>query len=260
MYYKLTSPARWPLVRVLQPRQYALRLGITFLIGLVAAVVAMRWLAMPLWAATLLVMAALLPAGIAKWRDDAKRFGWVVMLIGVLFTTQALHTIEHIAQWMQYHWLLWTARQASGIVSPADAEWVHFIWNSWVFIAVVLLFKGGLGWRNPLAWVLLLITLTHAIEHSYTFVRHLLVLDELKRMGVTNVTAQGLPGIIGRDGWLARSPLTQGTFLCSLPGLTTAIRLDVHFWWNVIEMTFLTVAAHVFLRRALPPAPSALPR
>jgi len=62
------------------------------------------------------------------------------------------------------------------------------------------------------------------------------------------VTAQGLPGIIGRDGWLARSVVTQGTFLCTLPGLTTAMRLDVHFWWNLIEMSLLLIAGSLFLR------------
>ena len=56
-------------------------------------------------------------------------------------------------------------------------------------------------------------------------------------------------GIIGRDGWLARSVWTQGTIICSVPGLTTASRLDVHFWWNVIEMSLLAVSGHVFLRR-----------
>jgi hypothetical protein len=82
------------------------------------------------------------------------------------------------------------------------------------------------------------------------FVRHLQVLGELKTMGVTTVTAQGLPGILGRDGWLARSPYTQFTFLCSVPGLTTAVRLDVHFWWNVVETALALCAGHVFLRRA----------
>ncbi|MFL5802195.1 MAG: hypothetical protein ACJ8CR_10705 [Roseiflexaceae bacterium] len=65
------------------------------------------------------------------------------------------------------------------------------------------------------------------------------------------MTAQGPPGIIGRDGWLARSAVTQGTFLCTLPGLTTAMRLDVHFWWNLIEMSLLLVAGSLFLRSRL---------
>jgi hypothetical protein len=61
------------------------------------------------------------------------------------------------------------------------------------------------------------------------------------------VTAQGLPGVLGRDGWLARSPASQGTFLCRLPGLTTATRLDVHFWWNIGEITLLLLAGNTFL-------------
>ena len=67
-------------------------------------------------------------------------------------------------------------------------------------------------------------------------------------MNIFSVTAQGLPGILGRDGWLAHSPATKGTFLCTLPGLTTAMRLDVHFWWNVIEMLLLLGAGSLFLR------------
>jgi len=83
-------------------------------------------------------------------------------------------------------------------------------------------------------------------------VRFLEMLSELRQLKVFSVTAQGLPGIIGRDGWLARSPVTQGTFICTLPGLTTAMRLDVHFWWNTIEMLLLLCAGSVFLRGRLP--------
>ena len=72
---------------------------------------------------------------------------------------------------------------------------------------------------------------------------------------MTRLTAQGLPGIVGRDGWLARSPLTQGTFICSLPWLTTAVRLDVHVWWNVLETVLLLGAGNIFLaRRAISPS------
>jgi hypothetical protein len=31
--------------------------------------------------------------------------------------------------------------------------------------------------------------------------------------------------------------------------VTTALRLDVHFWWNVVEMILLICAGHLFLRR-----------
>ena len=81
--------------------------------------------------------------------------------------------------------------------------------------------------------------------------RYLKLEQELQRLGAPFVSAQGLPGNLGRDGWLARSPTTEGTFLCRLPGLTTATRLDVHFWWNTGEMTLLLAAAHTFLRTRL---------
>ena len=46
-----------------------------------------------------------------------------------------------------------------------------------------------------------------------------------------------------------RYDATQGTFLCRLPAVTTANRLDVHFWWNAGEAVLLFLAADRFLRR-----------
>jgi hypothetical protein len=148
-------------------------------------------------------------------------------------------------QFAQYYIQLLPARQANGLLSPANAEWVHFVWNWSVLLVVLVLMRGGM--RNPLAYALLLVAGAHAIEHTYTFVRYQQVLAELYELQVRSVTAQGLPGIVGRDGWLARSPLTQGTFICTLPGITTAMRLDVHFWWNVSETLLLLGAAARFL-------------
>jgi hypothetical protein len=107
------------------------------------------------------------------------------------------------------------------------------------------------GMRNAWMWLLLIVAAAHTVEHSYTFLRYQLVLGELRGLGLVDVTAQGLPGIVGRDGWLARSDWTRGTFLCTLPGLTTAIRLDIHFWWNALEMALLIVGGHVAMRRVL---------
>jgi hypothetical protein len=140
--------------------------------------------------------------------------------------------------------LHWTARASTGLLSAANAEWVHFLWNWIVLLALIALLRGGM--RNAWSWLLLAWALAHTLEHSYMFIRHLQVLDELRRVGVTSITAQGLPGVLGRDGWLARSEVTQGTFLCRLPGVTTATRLDVHFWWNIGE-TLLLLAANIFL-------------
>ena len=215
--------------------------------GLAIAGVTLYVTGWPIWTFTAIVLGALLPVGISKWTEDKRRFGLVVMLLSVLLIAQGVHTIEHLVQWTQYHLIGLTPRQSNGLVSAANAEWVHFVWNWSVLIAVSLLLRGGM--RNWLGWLLFAVAGFHAIEHSYTMVQYVLVLRDLRELGVTTVTAQGLPGIIGRNGWLARSPLTQGTFLCSLPGLTTAVRLDVHFWWNSIETVLLLGAGNLFLKR-----------
>jgi hypothetical protein len=234
------------LLHVLDPRELRKPVLAAFLAALSAAALGVYFGVFPLWAGTLLVLVGMLPIGVVKWRADQRLFGRATMLLGALLTVQGLHTVEHVVQWIQYHVLFWTMRQSVGLVSPANAEVVHFVWNWAVLIAVAALMRNGV--RNWWTWVLLVVSAVHAVEHTYTFTRHLLVLGELRALGVTDVTAQGLPGIFGRDGWLARSAWTQGTFLCSIPGLTTATRLDLHFYWNTVEVLLLAPAAAEFLR------------
>lgn len=235
-----------PLLALMNPREQTPLVIAVALLGVVGGAVAMRTVGWPLWGATALVLALLLVPGALKWRSDARRFGATAALLGVLVAAQGFHTVEHLAQWTQYHLLNWSARASSGLLSPANAEWVHFVWNWLVLIAVLALVRGGM--RGFWMWALLAWCTAHTLEHSYMFVRHLIVLDELRQLGVSGITAQGLPGILGRDGWLARSELTRSTFLCNLPGLTTANRLDVHFWWNVGETTLMLLAGHSYLR------------
>lgn len=239
--------AAFPLLRLLNPKQHTRFVLISLAVGLIASytAVALGWL--PLWAATAMTLLILLPAGVLKWSDDRRRYGTTIMILSILLTAQGLHTVEHLVQWSQYHILYWTMRQSNGLLSPANAEWVHFTWNWLVLIAVVVLMARGM--RNGWMWVLLAVAAFHTIEHSYTFIRYQMILRELTAMDVLNATAQGLPGIVGRDGWLARSEWTRGTWICTIPGLTTAVRLDIHFWWNVIELTPLVFAGHFYLRQ-----------
>jgi hypothetical protein len=201
------------------------------------------------------VLGVLLVPGALKWRSDAGRFGRTVMILGILLAAQGFHSVEHATQWLQNHVLGWPARESTGLLSAANAEWVHFAWNWTVLIVVAYLFCKGM--RGPWGWLLLAWSLAHTIEHTYMFVRYLQVLEELRQMGITTITAQGLPGIFGRDGWLAQSDATRDTFLCRLPGLTTAPRLDVHFWWNNGETTLLLLAANAFLLGRVRPAGAA---
>jgi len=257
-----TPVRRWfqfdaPILTLLHPREHTPFIVATFLGGIVLASLSMRWLGWPFWSAVILVLVLLLIPGAVKWRADWRRYGATVMGVSFLLITQGFHTIEHIAQWVQYHILGWGPRASVGLISPANAEWVHFVWNWTVVLMVGLLVWRGM--RNVWSWILLIWSVAHALEHTYMFVRYVLILGELSQMGITDIAAQGLPGILGRDGWLARNAAICGPFISRLPGLTTAIRLDVHFWWNVGETSLLLLAAHVFLQSALKtPRPTSL--
>src|SRR5581483_7353548 len=224
---------RFPIVALLNPGRLAPAVVASFAVGLAAGWSGFRFFGMPFWSITAIVLLALLPVGVLKWRADRRLYGPTVMLISILLVSQGFHTIEHIAQWVEYYILLFPARQSTGLLSAANSEWVHFVWNWLVLAVVAVLLRGGM--RNFWAYLLLTVAVAHTLEHTYMFVRYLEVLSKLHEMNIFSVTAQGLPGILGRDGWLARSDATRGTFLCTLPGLTTAMRLDVHFWWNLIE-------------------------
>lgn len=240
-----------PLLDLLHPRELTPAVIGALALGLLAGAAAMRVAGVPLWGAAALVLALLLVPGALKWRADARRYGLTAMLLSALLAAQGFHAVEHILQWVQYHLLGWSLRASTGLLSPANAEWVHFVWNWLVLLVVIALVRGGM--RNAWAWLLLAWASAHTLEHTYLMVRHLLVLGELGQLGVRGITAQGLPGVLGRDGWLAKSALTRGTFLCNLPGLTTASRLDVHFWWNVGETALLLLAGHSYLRGAWAP-------
>lgn len=238
---------RIPIIDLLNPRQHTRLALLVLAIGLLVATGAMRWLGLPLWAATALVLAMLLPVGILKWRVDGQRYGRVAMVLCILVMAQGFHSLEHLAQWIQYHILRWPSFVSSGLISTLNAETVHFIWNWAVFFTIAYLVRGGM--RNLWGWVLMAWITAHALEHSYLMLRYVMVLLDLRTLGVFDVGAQGLPGILGRDGWLATSAVTQGTFICRLPGLTTAVRLDVHFWWNATETVLLQLAGHFYLRQ-----------
>lgn len=248
----LAHGPRFPILALMHPRERTglvlATLGLAIVLG-IGAVQLLHW---PVWVASALGLALLLAPGALKWRDDRRRYGHLVMMLSVLIAAQGFHSVEHAAQIVQYHLLKWPPFASSGLISAANAEWVHFVWN-WLVVGLVIYLARG-GMRNPWAWLLLAWSLAHALEHSYMLVRYLEMLGELRRLGFPGLSAQGLPGVLGRDGWLARSPATQGSFVCRLPGVTTAPRIDVHFWWNAGEIVLLLAAAHVFLRERLAPS------
>lgn len=248
---QLARAPRFPVLELMHPRERTWLVLAALGLGLALGYAGMHLLGWPLWVASSIGLVLLLAPGVLKWRDDWRRHGQLVMVLSVLIAAQGFHTIEHISQIVEYHLLKWPPFASSGLISAANSEWVHFIWNWLVLALLIYLLRGGM--RNVWAWLLLAWAFAHALEHSYMLARYLEMVRELQRLGFPEISAQGLPGVLGRDGWLARSPATQGTFLCRLPGVTTAPRLDVHFWWNAGEIGLLLAAAHVYLRQRLAP-------
>lgn len=238
MLIRRATPARRSLLDLLHPR-HQLPLFLAFLIlGVVLSWLFVGWYGIPLWGATLFTLALLLVPAVNKWRADRRVLGWPLTILSVLLVTQGFHTIEHLAQWAQYHLLGWSLRASSGLISPLNAEVVHFTWNWLVLLTIAGLLICGL--RNPWMWMLLAWATAHTAEHSYLFISY------LQSGGV-----QGLPGFFGAGGWLARQMGRSAPvdFVCRVaPGLAEAPRLDVHFWWNIGEVVLLLLAAQTAMR------------
>jgi hypothetical protein len=219
-------------------------------IGLLAAWLGMTRLNVPLWSAAVGMVVLLSYPAMRKWHADRQQLGTPAMVLSILLVTQSLHTVEHVAQWIQYHVLGWPLKASSGLISPLNAEIVHFGWNISVLLVVIYLLTAGL--RNGWMWLLLLWAAAHSAEHTYLFIAYLQEVQRLASEGLPVGAAQGLPGFFGKGGWLAANTPESGpvAFLCTFaPALTSAPRLDIHFWWNVGEIGLLLPAAHVSMRR-----------
>ncbi len=161
-------------------------------------------------------------------------------LLMTLVVAQAGHSVEHVVQMTQLLVQDLPGVAAQGFLVAANQESVHAAWSLGVMLGVALLFAAGL--RGPWAWALLAWSLLHAGEHVYLFARYLEVRAEMSRLGLPPLGAeQALPGILGRDGWLAGSPFAS--WCSAIPGLVDAPRPVVHFVWNTGEMVLLLAAA-----------------
>jgi hypothetical protein len=238
------------LLALLHPRGQTRWFAGALAAGLLAGGRGVTRLNAPVWAAAVAVLAALAYPALRKWSADRDRLGTPATVLSVLLVTQGLHTIEHVTQWVQHHLLGWPLKASSGIISPLNAEIVHFSWNTAVLVAVGYLVAAGL--RSGWMWLLLAWAAAHTAEHTYLFIAYLQEIERLAAAGLPAGLAQGLPGFFGRGGWLASNAAASGpvAFVCSFaPGLTSAPRLDVHFWWNVGEVALLLAAAQASMRR-----------
>lgn len=241
------ATTRIPLLTLLHPREHTALVIVTGTIALVAAWVSRTVAGWALWKAVALVLVVMVVPASRVWRATARRYGLTAAMAGALVTVQGLHSIEHGWQYVQRHLLHLSLRQSNGLLSPANSEWVHFVWNWLVLIAVVVLMARGM--RNFWAIALLIWATAHTIEHTYMWWRFLEVSAELDRLGQGDITAQGLPGIVGRGGWLDLNAGPQLDVICGMPFVTNTDRLEAHFVWNTGEVLLLLPAVHVLLRR-----------
>lgn len=175
----------------------------------------------PLWAIGLATILPWIPLFALEMVWTYRHYQWLALFY-ILVITQGGHVVEHIVQMIQIHLLGLTGAGARGVFGQLDIEWVHFIWNTWVLIAV-----GLLVWRfrrNPWLWLTLAIASWHELEHVYIMSVYL------------STGKQGTPGLLASGGVFGS-------------GLGF-VRPDLHFLYNMVETTPLVIAFVYQLRRS----------
>jgi hypothetical protein len=245
---------RHSLLTLIHPRQRTRALLIALLLGLVIGGLAMTTAGMPLSGATMLTLGLLAYPAFQKWRDDFARWGAPLTALSVLLALQGFHTFEHIVQYVQFHYLNWPGKAASGLLAAANVETVHFFWNWAVCLTVLWVLRQGV--RHPWGYLMFAWSFTHSLEHTYLFIKYLDAVLVLWSQDVSLAFAQGLPGILGRHGWLETTgwQYAPTAFLCRLaPPLVSAPRISVHFWWSIGEVVLLLPFVHAVMRRQRAP-------
>jgi hypothetical protein len=199
-------------------RPWVGRIGLTALLsaGMVLAASAFD---APIW---VLGVAGALPAlpllaGVTRdsWRIGG---GWLALYV-VLAATQTAHVGEHVVQVAQLRLLGIPASDAHGVFGALDVEWVHFVWNAWVLLAIGVLLAGRP--RSPWLWAAGLLAGWHLAEHTVL-------------IGLYLVT-----GVEGRPGLLALGGLLGG-------GVPIA-RPELHLAYNLVETAPLLIGLAVIL-------------
>lgn len=189
----------------------------------------------PAWVIGALVVLPWVPVLTSEVIWTYRHYGWLALFY-LLVVTQGGHVIEHLVQMIQIHLLGLRGPAARGVFGMLDIEWVHFLWNSWVLVAVTLLLRRFRS--NRWLWATLALAAWHETEHVVMMVMYL------------------GRGLAGSPGLLARGGLVAGGLPLTRP--------DLHFLYNLIETTPLAMAFLVQLRevhnrwlsRALPRVPT----
>jgi hypothetical protein len=152
---------------------------------------------------------------------------WLASFTLLVFA-QSAHLLEHVAQMFQIHVLGRAGPDARGIVGQLDIEWVHFIWNAAVVVALGALLVHDRSNR----WLVLATAFAswHLVEHDFI---------------MRTFLATGIPG---SPGLLASGGLIAGGLPLSRP--------DLHFLYNLVETAAIVIAYLSQLRTDGPGMPS----
>jgi hypothetical protein len=174
----------------------------------------------PLWGIVLATLSPWIPLFFAEIAWTYRHYQWLALFY-VLVLTQSGHVMEHVAQMFQIHVLKLSGPKARGIFGALDIEWVHFLWNTWIIAAVLLLLYRFR--RNPWLWVSLLIAGWHEAEHLIIMAKYLAT------------GRQGTPGLLATGGAIGGGVLP---------------RPDLHFLYNIVETAPLVGGFFYQLRRS----------
>jgi hypothetical protein len=144
-----------------------------------------------------------------------KHYKWFA-LYGILIITQGLHFIEHIAQIVEVDVVGLPRSQSRGIIGNLDAEYVHFFFDTFLLIGVIiLLFRFR---KNIALWVTFVVGVWHTAEHWY--ITYFYTFDR------ANFNPAPAPGLHAHEGLLAKGGLLWPN--SPLP------RIELHFIYNLL--------------------------
>lgn len=167
----------------------------------------------PLWAKGVAVAVPWMPVLCGDLVWIYQRYRWLALFYAVV-VAQGGHCIEHVTQMIQIHVLGLSGPAAAGIFGALNVEWVHFVWNTWVILAVGLLMTPYP--KNRWLWLTALLAGWHEVEHAYIFAVYL------------QTGLEGTPGLLSHGG--------------ALWGGLPLSRPDLHFLYNVLETVPLFIA------------------
>jgi len=168
----------------------------------------------------------------AAWKYE--NYGFYAIL-GTFTVLQLGHLGEHTAQVTQLLIYDGNLAKAHGIFGNLDLELVHFVWDTGVWLGL-LLCTYKLGFRNKWLLVSLLFSSLHEVEHMFLFY--------INRTNLDFYQHGGFAGIMGEHG-LIGSPLAR-PYLHYIYNFFVVVPLVMAFWDESKH------AYNVWLAKALP--------